>query len=347
MNVSLVIPAFNEEETLPLLRAQLSPVLDALPDYEFEIVIVDDHSRDDTPGAIERWARDDRRVRGIRLARNSGTHIAAAAGLEYCTGSCAILMSADLEDPPELIGTLLERWRAGHDVVWGERAATRGGSLFERVTSRVYWGLMRTLAFSDGHERGADVGLFDRKVIHALSQAREKNTSILSLIMWLGFRQTEIRYTKHQRVAGQSKWTLAKKVKLLIDSVVSFSSVPIRLTWITGALFLAAGAGWTLVASIAAALGVWTVSLVMTALLSVLLIGFGSTLTFMGILGEYLWRTFDEARSRPRYVIERVFGAAPSGFVPDNPPLTTGAHRSDSGSAASAGPVETPSGVLQ
>ncbi|HPM23199.1 MAG TPA: glycosyltransferase family 2 protein, partial [Phycisphaerae bacterium] len=163
MRVSVVIPAYNEADTLPLLRGRMTAVMDALHAYDFELVLVDDHSADATPERIAEWAALDGRVRGVRFARNCGSHAAAAAGLARCTGDCAVLMAADLQDPPELLAELLGPWRDGYDVVWAARAGRRGIGWRERLCSRAYWALMRFIAASDAPAEGADVVLLDRK----------------------------------------------------------------------------------------------------------------------------------------------------------------------------------------
>ena len=181
--VSVVIPAYNEQAALPLLRSRLTRVIDHVPDYAFEILIVDDHSTDATTALLEEWAAAEPRLRSIRLAHNCGSHVASTAGLLHCTGRCAILMAADLEDPPELIPQLLARWRAGHDVVWAIRAGGRGVSWHVRLISRLYWSLMRRIAVPQTPPHGADAVLLDRRVLNALRQVSEKNTSLISLCL--------------------------------------------------------------------------------------------------------------------------------------------------------------------
>ncbi len=323
MKVSVVIPAYNEQAVLPRLCPRLSAVIATLPEYDFEVLLVDDHSADATPQLIEEWAATEPRVRGIRLARNCGSHAAVTAGLAHCTGDCAVLLAADLQDPPELLPELLAQWRGGHDVVWAARSGQRGIGWCERLGSRLYWLLMRLIAIRETPAQGADVVLLDRKVIAALNAISEKNTSLVSLLMWLGFRQTYISYEKGARAAGASGWTLAKRTKLAIDSVVSFSALPIRLTWLCGLLFLGADALWT-----ATVLGGWLtgrlhVPAATAAIIGLLLLGFGVLLTFLGAAGEYLWRAYDEVRGRPRYVIERILEPRHSCFVPEAPATST------------------------
>lgn len=308
MKVSVVIPAYNEADTLSLLRERLTRVMDSLPDHDFEVVLVDDHSTDATPDLIHDWAHDDPRIRGLRFSRNFGSHAAFTAGLTECTGDCAALIAADLQDPPELLERLIAEWHDGHEVVWGVRARRQGESWKTLLFSRVYWAVVRTFALAETPKEGADSVLLDRRVIDAFTAIGEKNTSLLSLLMWIGFRQTRIRYVKGERAGGVSGWTLSKRLKLAIDSVVSFSSVPIRVTWLAGLLFLTAAGLWAVLAVVGASLGIVRVAPIASVMLGVMLLGFGVLLSCAGAIGEYVWRAYDESRDRPRYIIERRMG---------------------------------------
>ncbi len=319
MLVSVVIPAYNEAAALPVLRQRLTVVLADLPQYDFEVVLVDDHSSDETPALIQAWAQVDPRVRGIRLSANRGSHVALVAGLEHCRGDCAILMAADLQDPPELLAELLERWQAGHELVWAVRSGPVGRSWTTRLGSRAYWASMRLLSGTQVPATGADFVLLDRQVIDGLRTIAEKNTSLFWLLLWMGYRQTQIRYQKQPRQAGRSGWTLAKRVRLMLDSIVSISALPIRLTWGCGLLFLFATVGWILTVLGGRLSGLLNVGAGTAATIGLLLGGLGLVLTFMGLSGEYLWRTYDQVRGRPRYLVERVIGPAPSRFVPESP----------------------------
>jgi polyisoprenyl-phosphate glycosyltransferase len=299
-----VITAFlNEEANLPLLRERLTAVGRQL-DCDMAVVLVDDHSTDRSADLAKRWAADDRRVTYLRLSRSCGSHAAFSAGLAKCTGDCAVLLAADLQDPPETIPELLAKWRAGYDVVWATRSRREGESWFTVLTSRLYYLTMRRLGLAEMPAKGADFLLMDRKVIDAYNAIPEKHSSFLATILWMGFRQTSIEYIKQARQAGKSKWTLAKKVKLFLDSIVSFSYAPIRLMSALGCLMALAGFLYAIVV-IAGRLAGWVaVGTGFAALMTVLLVGQGSILLMLGVLGEYLWRTFDEARGRPRYIIE-------------------------------------------
>lgn len=308
--VSLVIPMFNEEANVDALRQRLNLTLDKLSAYRFEIVLIDDHSTDRTRALALNWSRDDDRVRYIRFSRNFGSHAALTAGLRAATGDCAILMAADLQDPPELIPTLLNRWREGSRVVWGVRSKREGVSLMTRLTSKAFWWLMRVGSKEATPATGADFALLDRKVIDAFKDLPGRNTSVIATICWLGFEQTFVPYVKEARHAGTSGWSLSKKCKLLIDSVVGFSYWPIRAMSGLGIGCAALGFAfmgyvvWQKLVGFTSVPG-WT------ALMSVMLMGIGILMVMVGVLGEYLWRVLDETRGRPEYVIEETAAAAP------------------------------------
>jgi len=299
-----VITAFhNEEQNLPQFRERISAVADALP-MEIEIVLVDDRSSDRSWEIVRQWQAEDPRLACVRLSRNCGSHAAFSAGLAHCTGDCAALLAADLQDPPEAVPELLAKWRDGYAVVWAVRSQREGERWSTVLFASMYYRLMRRFALPDMPSKGADFLLMDRKVIDAYNAIPEKNTSFLAMILWMGFRQTSIQYVKQARCAGKSKWTFAKKLKLFIDSMVSFSYVPIRLMSLLGLLMAAGGFVYAVAVIVGRLTGWVTVGTGFAALMTVLLVGQGGILVMLGILGEYLWRTFDEARGRPRYIVE-------------------------------------------
>jgi dolichol-phosphate mannosyltransferase len=302
--LSVVVAAYNEEGNVPLLYDRLLALDWAALELEPEFVFVDDHSQDKTSQVLASLAARDPRVKVLRFSKNFGSHKAFTAGLEHCTGVAAVILAADLQDPPETIPQLVAKWREGAKVVWAVREDREGESLATRLLSRLYYFLMRRMAEVRPPRKGADFLLLDRVVVAELRKAPEKHTSLLSLIQWMGFDQAEIVYTKAARHSGRSNWTLSKKLKLAVDSFVSFSYVPLRLASACGLLFAFSGFLYAAVIAVRAiALGSpvqgWS------SLMCVLLIVSGVQLVILGILGEYLWRTFDEARGRPRYIVEK------------------------------------------
>jgi polyisoprenyl-phosphate glycosyltransferase len=294
--ISLITPAFNEGSNLPMLHERLTSVFRQL---DWEWIIVDDHSRDNTFEVIERLVAMDPRVRGIRLAYNSGSHLAFTCGLRHASGEVAALMVADLQDPPELLIQMLERWRIGVQVVWAVRRHQPGDG---SGTQLYYWIMRNLVGMTDMPATGADFFLVDRVVIDAFLAAADRHVSIFALMMWLGFRREFIQYDKQPRTRGRSGWTLAKKLKLVVDSIVGFSDFPIW--WLTYA-----GVAALVVALVPAVVAVVAYSGQNAALLllAALVIGlFGCHLIALGILGHYVWRGLDAARKRPLYSIEAV-----------------------------------------
>jgi glycosyltransferase involved in cell wall biosynthesis len=305
--ISIVAPAYNEEQNLPEFLRRLDGLSPALQErgLTLEVVIVDDHSRDGTPEAMALAIKERANLKYVRLARNCGPHSAVAAGLKFCTGDCAVVMAVDLQDPPEIVPRLFDCQQQGYDVVWACRSHREGESLATRLASQFFYRTMRLLAMPEMPKKGADFLLISRQVIDAFNEISEKHTSVLAMIVWMGFRQTSIDYVKQVRHTGKSKWTLAKKIKLFIDSVVSFSYVPIRVMSLLGVLMASAGFLYAFVVVVGRLLNLVAAGTGFAAIMTVLLVGQGCILTMLGILGEYLWRTYDEARGRPRYIIER------------------------------------------
>lgn len=306
MKLSILTPAFNESTNLDALYARVLAAMSVLGG-DWEWLIVDDHSRDDTFAVIARLAGADPRVRGIRLSRNSGSHVAIACGLHHVGGDAAVMMAADLQDPPETVGAMLERWRDGAKVVWAVRRHRPGDPSHAGFAAGYYWMMRNVVGMKEMPATGADFFLVDRDVIEAFRRFPERSVSVLALITWLGFRQEYIEYDKQARASGRSGWTVAKKVKLVIDSVTAFSEAPIRACAYAGAMLGAAGlmslaAGVVLIPSLGGGL---------LMLLGVTVGLAGMQMLALGIIGEYVWRALEESRRRPPYVIEAVAGMVP------------------------------------
>jgi dolichol-phosphate mannosyltransferase len=301
--LSIVTPAYNEASNLPLLYERIvQATLRASVDWEW--IIVDDHSSDRTFGAVQDLALSDPRVRGIRLSRNSGSHVAITCGLHHATGEAAVTMSADLQDPPEVLGPMLERWRRGAQVVWAVRRGRSGGPVHALFASLYYWMMRHLVGMKDMPSHGADFFLLDRTVIDAFRKFPERNVSVLALITWLGFRQDQFDYDKQPRARGRSGWTFARKRKLVVDSITGFSDFPLRFCSY-------AGLGLMAIAVIIAIIGLTLLSGLTAAftLVAALVVAFGGLQLFaLGMIGQYVWRGLDESRRRPPYVIESVVG---------------------------------------
>ncbi len=284
------------------LYEQLIDILEKL-EINWEWIIVDDHSSDETFEVASKLAKGDKRVRAFRFSRNYGSHMALRCGLEKAKGNCAIGMAADLQDPPSLIPTLLEKWREGSQVVWAARAKRLGESKITVILSRIYLGIMRSIVgLKDIPSEGADFFLLDRQVVKTVNRFSERNASLFTLITWMGFRQEVITYDKQARFHGNSGWSFEKKLKMAIDSLTSFSFMPIRAMIMTGFIIAIMAFGYLVIVIINGLRGVapqgWA-----SLMVAILFIG-GLQIMMMGILGEYIWRSLDESRRRPKYIIE-------------------------------------------
>ena len=300
--ISIITPAFNEEKSLSIFYERLFDVLTSL-DVNYEWMVVDDHSSDSTYRVLKNIADKDKNVRGVRLSRNYGSHKAITAGLHLARGDFAIVMATDLQDPPETIPKLIKKWKEGAQIVWAVRGTREGETAVTKGFSRFYYWLMkRVVGIKDLPSTGADFFLIDKKVIEALKLFKESNTNIFSLITWMGFKQDRISYVKQARLHGKSGWTLRKKLRLVIDSVTTFSHVPIRFMTYLGIIIALIGFMYACFVFTNALSGIpipgWSSLIIVITLLG------GFQLIMIGILGEYLWRVLDESRQRPQFLIE-------------------------------------------
>jgi polyisoprenyl-phosphate glycosyltransferase len=305
-SLAFVVPAFGEAACLPSLLPRL--LAQAPLAAELQVLIVDDHSGDATFDVVREWAARDRRVQGLRLARNSGSHVAILCGLSAARSDAVVVLAADGQDPPELAGRLVEAWKAGAHVVWAVRESREGESLLTRLLSRAYYRLMNSWSSVQLPSSGADFLLMDRRVVEAVLTIPERNTSLFALIASLGFRQAEVPYTKQSREAGRSKWSFSSKLRLLVDSLAAFSTVPLRLATALGVVYASAGfvyAGLIVVNRISGGVLFGATPLTgWSALMVALLISSGTTMLMLGIFGEYLWRVLEQVRGRPRFLVE-------------------------------------------
>lgn len=300
--LSIIIPVYNEQESLPHLAPRLNALIDTL-DMDAEVWLVDDHSSDDTPRLLRELCEAHAAYHYIRLASNSGSHVAILAGLRQARGDCATMLAADLQDPPELIPELLAQWHAGHKVVWGVRAAREGISRREIFFANLFYNLLNRFSDVTLPPTGADYSLLDRVVIDALLQSVGANPSIALEIARLGFAQTEIPYVKEERRYGVSKWNLRKKLNAFADAFVTTSYMPLRLMSYTGMIFSVVGFVYALMIVVLRLANVVAIE-GWAALMVVVLVFGGIQMIMLGIVGEYLWRTLEQSRGRPLYFIE-------------------------------------------
>jgi dolichol-phosphate mannosyltransferase len=300
---SVVVPIFNEEETLPKLYARLIAVMEGLGE-PFELVLINDGSRDASLATLQALRDGDPRVRVVDFSRNFGHQVAISAGLDYARGRAVIIIDADLQDPPEVIPELVARWRAGAEVVYAQRRSRQGETRFKLMTAKAFYWLLRRATAVDIPRDTGDFRLLDRRVVDALRTMREHHRFMRGLSAWVGFRQEAVLYDRQERYAGTTKYPLHKMVNFSLDALTGFSFVPLRLATTLGFIL----AGLSLVGIlIAAGLRLVEGAIVGQAstLILVLLLG-GIQLIFLGILGEYLGRIYDEVRARPLYIAREV-----------------------------------------
>lgn len=302
MKVSLVIPVyFNEENLLPLYNNLKDKFIDKI-DYEYEIIMVNDGSKDNSYSVMKELAQNDSNIKIYSLSRNFGSHAACLCGMTHSTGDCAIIKAADLQEPTELLIDMVESWENGNNVVLACREG-REERKSQTVFANLYYWLVRKTSLPTMPKNGFDIYLLDRKVINVLDNLDEKNSAITGQILWSGFKTGVVYYTRKARQIGKSRWTLKKKIGLVSDTLFSFSTLPIRLLEIVGCLSFIVAVVWGIFVFVSKLGGNIDVD-GFTTLFIFNLLSFGIIMTSMGILGEYLWRTFDASRNRPPYIIE-------------------------------------------
>jgi glycosyltransferase involved in cell wall biosynthesis len=306
---SLVLPACDEAETIPELLRRLHDVLDRL-DGSAEVVFVDDGSVDATYDLLADASRSDPRFRVVQLSRNFGHQAAITAGLEFARGRAAIIMDADLQDPPEVILELAAKWREGYEVVYAVREDRPGDSVFKRASASVFYAALRRMSDIDVPVRVGDFRLVDRRALEAFLSMRESNRYVRGMFGWIGFRQVGVPYRRDPRYAGRSKYGLRKMFRLAFDGLVGFSTAPLRMALKLGfalaALSLLSG-----IAAIALKLaGAYVVPGWASLTVAVTFLG-GVQLWMIGVMGEYVGRIQDEVRQRPLYIVRQTEGFTP------------------------------------
>lgn len=306
--ISIIVPVYyNQDNLLPLYADLKEKVFNKLKENtntEYELIMVDDGSKDNSYKVMQDLAKIDSNIKIIHLSRNYGEHAAILAGLSQCTGDCAVRKAADLQEPSEMILDMMKKYDEGYKVVLATRA-DREEPIVQKAFSNLYAFLMRKLVLHNMPKGGFDSFLIDRQVIDFLVKMQESNTSLMSQILWAGFETATVPYVRKKREIGKSRWTLSKKIKLVYDSLISFSYFPIKM--ITNVGFFSFFISVMLLLIIIYKKFVGKIDVEgYTSLIMVMLMAFGIIMLSIGILGEYLWRTYDAARKRPPYIIEKV-----------------------------------------
>ena len=299
MKYSVIIPTFNEQEVLPLSYPRLKAVMDTLGDYE--LLFVNDGSRDDTLTQLKSIAENDKHVRVISFSRNFGHQEAVSAGMANASGQAVIIIDCDLQDPPELIPEMVKKWEAGADIVYGQRTRREGETAFKKLTAWVYYRILRALGGQYIPANTGDFRLIDRKVCDTLNAMPEKNRFLRGMAAWSGFKAEPIEFVRNERAAGQTKYSMKKMLKLAGDGVTSFSNKPLKAPLTIGIVLTILSLIYLVLSVVMSALGIWNIVHVLFALVFCLL---GMLFISLGIFGLYLGRIYDEAKNRPIYVID-------------------------------------------
>ena len=304
--VSIIVPIYYNELNIPHLYEQMKEKILSRTDFEAEIVCVDDGSKDGSYKALLELREKDDRFKVVKLSRNFGSHTAILAGFAHATGDCMTMVAADLQEPLEIIIEMYEKWKQGKKVVIAVRKDREDG-FFQKLFSNTYYSLMQKYALKDMPSGGFDCFFIDKKVRDVLVSMNEKNSSIVGQVLWAGFEMDKIYYVRKKREIGESKWTLSKKIKLFIDSFMAFSYVPIRFISTLGIFISIVGfilAVFLIVNKFMFNVPVqgWTTMMITLLMLA------GIQMLTLGVIGEYLWRNFDESRGRPTYIVEETHG---------------------------------------
>ena len=301
--VTILIPAYNEHEVIPLLYERLLKLMNEQKQYDFELLFVNDGSKDNTLELIKTLRNNDKRINYLNLSRNYGKEIAMVAGFDYLKGDCLVIIDADLQDPPELIPEMLKYWEEGYDDVYARRKTRKGESFLKKFTS---WGFYRTLQSMTNIEIQKDTGdfrLLDRRCVEAIKKLRESQRYTKGLYSWIGYKKKEILYDRDARAAGKTKWNYRKLINLSIDGITSFTTSPLRWAAIMGIFTSLAGFIYMLVIIFKTIIWGADVSGYASMMVVILFLG-GIQLIFLGLIGEYLGRAFYEVKGRPLYFID-------------------------------------------
>lgn len=305
--ITILVPAYNEEEALPLLYERVSKIMNDMKDYEFELLFVNDGSKDNTLNEIKKLREQDKRVSYVDFSRNFGKEIGMIAGLDYATGDCVIIMDADLQDPPELIPQMVELWEQGYDDVYAQRKSRKGETWLKKFTSKMYYKVLQSLTRVPIQKDTGDFRLLDRRCVNALKKMRETSRCSKSMFSWIGYNKKAILYDRDPRIAGKTKWNYMKLIDLAIDGITAFTTSPLRIsTFLSIPTFLALLIYFIYVIVKCCRLHIAIQAFQATILL--ILFFAGVQIVLIGIMGEYLGRIFNESKQRPLYLVKEYNG---------------------------------------
>lgn len=305
--ISIIIPAYNEEESLPFLYERLDKLMNEIKNYEFEVLFINDGSKDKTVQIIKELRSKDSRICYVDFSRNFGKEIAMLAGLDYATGDAVIFMDADLQDPPELIPELIKYWEEGYDDVYARRKSRQGETWLKKFTSKMYYKILQSLTRVQIQKDTGDFRLLDRRCVNALKKLRESQRCSKSMFSWIGYNKKEVMYDRDPRIAGKTKWNYFKLIDLAIDGITSFTTSPLRVsTYLAIPTFLMLFVYFIYVIVKCCVTGVAIQAF--QAIILLILFFAGVQIMLFGIVGEYLGRIFNETKNRPLYFVNEYNG---------------------------------------
>lgn len=305
--ISIIIPAYNEEEALPALMERITKFADDTKDYDFEFLFVNDGSKDRTIELIKEYREKDKRVCYVDFARNFGKETAMKAGIDYATGDAVVFLDADLQDPPEIITEMIKYWEEGYDDVYAQRKSRKGETWMKKFTSKMYYKVLQDLTNVPIQRDTGDFRLLDRRCVNALKVMKESQRNSKSMFSWIGYKKKAIFYDRDPRVAGKTKWNYSKLINLAIDGITSFTTSPLRIsTFIAIPTFLVLFVYFIYV--VAKSFIVHQPIQAFQATILLILFFSGIQIMLFGIVGEYLGRIFNETKNRPLYLVNEYNG---------------------------------------
>lgn len=303
--ISILIPSYNEEAVLPQLYDRLVGLAAGHGEYNFEFFFVDDGSKDRTMEIISELAQKDTRISYVSLSRNFGKEIAMVAGFDYVLGDAVVIIDADLQDPPELISEMIALWEQGYDDIYARRRSRKGETWTKRTTSRLYYQMLRRTTRIDIQEDTGDFRLLDRRVVDALALFRESERNTKAIFSWVGFRKKEVLYDRDPRAAGKTHWSYSQLINLAIEGITSFTTAPLRISTVAGVIVSLFSFLYLLFLVVRTVFFGSDVSGYPSMMAVILFLG-GIQLIFLGIIGEYVGRIFNETKRRPLYLVEKI-----------------------------------------
>lgn len=298
--ISLIVPCYNEESNIEPFYNAIVEVFHNLPEADFELMYVNDGSKDNTFSKIEELNKKDKRVKCVSFARNFGKEAALFAGIRNVTGDCTVVLDADLQHPPAVMIEMYKKWKEGFEVVEGVKTDRGKEGLFHKLFTKIFYGMISKAVGMD-MKNSSDYKLLDKKVVAELANLKERNTFFRALSFWVGFNKTTVYYEVADRASGSSKWSAKSLIKYAINNVICFTYTPLQIVTVLGSLFILIGLGITIDAIITYILG--TAASGFPTLIIILFIGFGAIMLSLGIIGVYIAQIYDEIKGRPQYII--------------------------------------------